>query len=472
VTVDHTAERTGGEVLVEGLRRWGVEVVFGLPGVQLDGLFEGFALEPAIRVIHTRHEQATSYMADGYSRVTGKVGVCAVVPGPGLLNAAAGLATAYACGSRVLCLVGQVPAGDLGRGRGVLHELPDQHAVLNGVIGRSAHATSPDEIPGLVDAAFTALLGNERPRPHALQVGWDAMLQRTAAASPARPELPEAKRPDPALVQAAADRLSHAAHPVLVVGGGALGAGSQIATLAERLGAPVVMTTEGKGAVPASHPLALPMLAAPVLFDEADVVLVIGSRAHLSRGPLPVPPAAAVIRIDVDPGELDQSVKPTIAIESDAAEAAASLCAAIDATSGPSRDAVAERTAAAVVLGQKLSDGMTARFPELAHCCAQLRAAIPPGGVLVDEMTQVCTSPGTGIPWRRRGSTSGRAIRGRSASATRLRSGRRWGSETGPSSRSPATAASSTPSASWLPQRSTASASSPWSSETTLTATC
>ncbi len=257
---------------------------------------------------------------------------------------------------------------------------------------------SPDDIPGLVDAVFTTLLGNERPRPHALQVGWDTMLRRTAAAPPVRPEVPEPKRPDPALVQAAADRLAHAAHPVLVVGGGALDAGSEIASLAERLGAPVVMTTEGKGAVPASHPLALPMLAAPVLFDEADVVLVIGSRAHLSRGPLPVPPAAAVIRVDVDAGELDQSVKPTIAIESDAAEAASALCAAIDATSGPSRDVVAERTAAAAALGQRLSDGMATRFPELAHCCAQLRAAVPPGGVLVDEMTQVGYFARNGYP--------------------------------------------------------------------------
>ena len=111
VTVDASGERTGGELVVEGLRRWGVDVVFGLPGVQLDGMYEGFALEPSIRVIHTRHEQATSYMADGYSRVTGRVGVCAVVPGPGVLNAAAGLATAYACGSRVLCIVGQVLDG-------------------------------------------------------------------------------------------------------------------------------------------------------------------------------------------------------------------------------------------------------------------------------------------------------------------------------------------------------------------------
>ena len=189
-------ERSGGQILVEGLRRWGVDVVFGLPGVQLDGLYEGFALEPSIRVIHTRHEQATSYMADGYARVTGRVGVCAVVPGPGVLNAAAGLATAYACGSRVLCIVGQVPTADLGRGRGVLHEIPDQHAAIKGVIGRAEYATRPEDVPALVDAVFLALLGNERPRPHALEVGWDTMLRTSGGrvAPPAGRAAAEAAR--------------------------------------------------------------------------------------------------------------------------------------------------------------------------------------------------------------------------------------------------------------------------------------
>ena len=213
MSVDVPSERTGGELVVEGLRRWGVDVVFGLPGVQLDGMYEGFALEPSIRVIHTRHEQATSYMADGYSRVTGRVGVCAVVPGPGVLNAAAGLATAYACGSRVLCIVGQVPTADLGRGRGVLHEIPDQQAMLRGVIGRSEYATSPEDVPGLVDAVFAALEGNERPRPHALEVGWDTMLRRAPATWTAKPDLPGPKQPDLSLIDDAAGVLAAPSDP-------------------------------------------------------------------------------------------------------------------------------------------------------------------------------------------------------------------------------------------------------------------
>ena len=391
-------ERTGGELVVEGLRRWGVDVVFGLPGVQLDGMYEAFALEPSIRVIHTRHEQATSYMADGYSRVTGRVGVCAVVPGPGVLNAAAGLATAYACGSRVLCVVGQVPTADLGRGRGVLHEIPDQQAMLRGVIGRSEYATCPEDVPGRIDAVFTALEGNERPRPHALEVGWDTMLRRAAAGWPDKPGVPTPKQPDLALIDEAAGVLTRAERPVVLAGGGALSAGAPLAALAERLGAPVVMTTEGKGTIPASHPLALPLLAVPPLFDYADVLLIVGSRAHLSRGPLSVPPDVTVIRIDVDPSELDQSVKPSIAIEADAHEAVVALLGAVEAAPSPPGGAVATRTDAARELGAKLREGLSARFPQLASCCEQLRAAIPDDGVLVDEMTQVGYYARNGYP--------------------------------------------------------------------------
>jgi len=398
VTVDAARERTGGELVVEGLRRWGVDVVFGLPGVQLDGMYEGLALEPSIRVIHTRHEQATSYMADGYSRVTGRVGVCAVVPGPGVLNAAAGLATAYACGSRVLCVVGQVPTADLGRGRGVLHEIPDQQAMLRGVIGRSEYATCPEDVPGLVDAVFAELEGNERPRPHALEVGWDTMLRRAPVTWPYKPALSEPKRPDLALIDEAAGVLARAERPVILVGGGALSAGSALVALAERLGAPVVMTTEGKGAIPASHPLALPLLAVPPLFDDADALLILGSRAHLSRGPLAVAPDITVIRIDVDPSELDQSVKPSIAIEADAHEAVVALLEAVEAAPSPPAGAVATRTDATRELGAKLRDGLAARFPQLASCCEQLRAAIPDDGVLVDEMTQVGYYARNGYP--------------------------------------------------------------------------
>src|SRR5437016_2638880 len=121
---------SGAQALVRSLVAENVEVVFGLPGVQLDWLFDAlYTVRDSIKTIHTRHEQATAYMADGYARTTGRVGVCLVVPGPGLLNASAALATAFACSSRVLCVTGQVDSRGIARGFGLLHEIPPQEDV-------------------------------------------------------------------------------------------------------------------------------------------------------------------------------------------------------------------------------------------------------------------------------------------------------------------------------------------------------
>src|SRR5687767_9794046 len=122
---------TGGQALVESLKREGIDTIFGLPGVQLDWAFDALYDErDAIRLIHTRHEQAAAYMADGYARSTGKIGTCMVVPGPGLLNTTAALSTAYASNSPVLCITGQIDSNLIGLGRGTLHEINDQIGLI------------------------------------------------------------------------------------------------------------------------------------------------------------------------------------------------------------------------------------------------------------------------------------------------------------------------------------------------------
>src|SRR5438034_1535578 len=149
---------TGGQALVEALVREGVGSVFALPGVQLDWAFDAlYEQRDRIAVYHTRHEQATSYMADGFARPSGRVGVCMVVPGPGLLNASAGLATAFACSSPVLCLTGQVDSRGIDRGFGLLHEIPHQEAVLASVTAWSGRALEPAQVPNLVHEAFRRL---------------------------------------------------------------------------------------------------------------------------------------------------------------------------------------------------------------------------------------------------------------------------------------------------------------------------
>ena len=126
---------TGGQAIVQSLITNGVEVIFALPGVQLDNIFDAlYHAKDDLRVLHTRHEQATAYMAFGYAQATGKVGVCLVVPGPGLLNASGALSTAWACNAQVLCLTGQIFDHQKGLNMGALHEIPDQLGMISHIM--------------------------------------------------------------------------------------------------------------------------------------------------------------------------------------------------------------------------------------------------------------------------------------------------------------------------------------------------
>src|SRR5437868_12810798 len=139
---------TGGEALAQQLASEGVRDIFGVPGVQLDWAVDALAgMQDTMRLFVPRHEQATSYMADGYARSSGRTGVSMVVPGPGMLNALAGLATGYACSSRMLFLAAQIPSDRIGRGLGVLHELPDQSGILRSLVKWHGMADSPKAVP-------------------------------------------------------------------------------------------------------------------------------------------------------------------------------------------------------------------------------------------------------------------------------------------------------------------------------------
>src|SRR5213594_4232065 len=155
---------TGGQALAKSLYREGVRVIFGLPGVQLYHLLDGLYDEPGIRFITTRHEQATSYMADGYARAGGGIGTALVVPGPGLLNAAAGLSTAYSASSPVLMLCGQIPREQIGKNVGLLHEVNDQQDCIAPITKWRRRVLHVPEIPAAVREAFTQLRTG-RPRP-------------------------------------------------------------------------------------------------------------------------------------------------------------------------------------------------------------------------------------------------------------------------------------------------------------------
>jgi len=375
---------TGGGALVEMLRRHGIDTLFALPGVQNDALFVAlYDAGDAIRVIHTRHEQAAAYMALGYARASGKPGAFAVVPGPGLLNTTAALATAYATNAPVLCISGQIPSDLIGRGFGLLHEIPDQLAILKGLTKWAARISHPSETGKLVNEAFRQL-ADGRPRPVALEMPLDVMARDYAVTLPRPEPALAAPEPDPDLVAAAAKTLLAAKAPLIYVGSGAMAASAEILGLAERLQAPVVTYTGGKGVVSDRHYLAQNLLAGHELWKTADVVLAIGTRLNQPQTRWGFDGDIKLIRVDLDPVEITRIVKPAIGIVADARDAAAALLTAVD--SGPAR---ASRKDALEGLKAKTAALIAERLGPQCEYLAALRDELPDNGIYVEDLTQV-----------------------------------------------------------------------------------
>src|SRR5439155_5546849 len=246
---DTMTRMTGGEALVQSLYREGVRVVFGLPGVQLYGVLAALRDEPGIRFIATRHEQATSFMADGYARAGGDFGTALVVPGPGLLNAASGLSTAYSASSPVLMISGQIPKASIGKDIGLLHEVNDQMDAIASVTKWRKRILEVADVPAAVREAMVQLRTG-RPRPVEIEMPPETMEDEGEAElyEPRRPIRPAAPAAE---VKRAAEQLLGAKQVVIYAGGGvhASGAHEALEALANYLQAAVVESPEGKGAV-------------------------------------------------------------------------------------------------------------------------------------------------------------------------------------------------------------------------------
>lgn len=377
-------EMTGGEALVEMLRRHGVDTVFALPGMQNDALFAAlYDARNAIRVVHPRHEQTAAYMAYGYARATGRIGVYIVVPGPGFLNTTAALSTAYAASTPVLCVAGQIPLAMIGRGVGLLHEIPDQLGVMQRLTKWAARIERPADTPHLVNEAFYQL-SSGRPRPVALEVPLDVLAEKSevALSDPLPAEPP--RSPDAGAIAKAAGLLEASIRPMIIAGGGCLGAGAEVLRLAERLQAPVVSTYTGKGAVDWHHPLTMNYPAAHRLWPDVDVVLVIGTRMQAQLVNWGVDDRLKVIRVDIDPLEINRVRRPTLGIVGDARLTAAALDRALARMPArPSRATEIAKVKAEVA--ERLRAGLA---PQIEFASA-LREAIPDDGIYVDELTQV-----------------------------------------------------------------------------------
>jgi acetolactate synthase-1/2/3 large subunit len=375
---------TGGEALAEQLAREGVRHVFGVPGVQLDYAVDGLAkIAPRIAYWNTRHEQTTSYMADGYARAGGGIGVCMVVPGPGLLNALSGVATAYACSSRVLCIAGQIPSHAIGRGFGLLHEIPEQSSILGALTKWSKRAEHPSDIPGIVHNAMQQLRSG-RPRPVGIEVPPD-VLQAEADVTLLDPvDHDEPFGPNPDLLRQAADLIRKAERPVIYAGGGVVAgdASPALRELAELLQCPVVMSANGRGALDDRHPLALTWLAGRAVLAEADLVLGVGTRFLMGDRQLRLAPGAQLVLLNAESNDLGEPRTPAIAIHCDATLGLAGIRGKL--ADQPERECWADVDR----LRRWAEDLLRAIEPQYSWVRA-LRSAMPEDGILVNEFTQV-----------------------------------------------------------------------------------
>ena len=390
-----TTTLTGGQALVRGLTAQGVDTVFGLPGVQMDWAFDAlYGARDVVRVIHARHEQALSYMADGYARVTGRVGTCLMVPGPGLLNALSGLATAYACSSPVLCITGQIPAAQIGHERGLLHEIKRQLRAADCVTKWTGSALRPDAVPGVVREAFRQLLSGHE-RPVAIELPPDVLRDTAEMPALEAPVQRTVPAPDPDAVDRAARLLGGAERPVIFVGGGivASGATEALVTVAEMLEAPVLVSSNGKGAISDRHYLAEPLTAAPDIVPSADVILIAGTRFYQPSVSDWAPRTQPCVQIDIDPDEIGRNRPATIGIVADAARALEALADRL----GRYNRARPSRRDELTALKRSVRERVTSVQPQAAYAAA-IREALPDDAVVVSEMTQVGYWANIGFP--------------------------------------------------------------------------
>lgn len=382
---------TVGEYLVRLLARYGVDTIFGIPGVHTVELYRGLADSP-IRHVTPRHEQAAGFMADGYARASGKPGVCFVITGPGLTNALTAMGQAYADSIPVLVISGVNRLGAMGSGEGHLHELSDQRRMAGAVAAFSHTILHPRELPGVIARAF-AVFGAARPRPVHIELPID-LIAAEADGLPLPEAPPRLHRPvaAPAGIALASAWLAGAAAPVVLAGGGSVWAEGAVRALAERLDAPTVMTINARGLLPPAHPLAVSVSpsfpAARALIAAADVVLAVGTELgptdydQYATGAMPRP--QRLIRVEIDAEQAMRNMPPDLALIGDAGATLDALLQRLPAEP-VARDGAARAARAQAAGLAELEPGMRRDIAILD----MVRDALPDAVIVGDSTRQV-----------------------------------------------------------------------------------
>jgi acetolactate synthase-1/2/3 large subunit len=387
--------KTGGEWVVDALRAEGVRDVFGIPGVHnlaiYDALFrQDSGQTPLIQHVLARHESGAAFMADGYARSSGRVGVVVVTTGPGSTNVLTPLAESYAGSQPIVVVTSDVASADVGREVGALHEVPNQIECFRPVTRMAETLTNARDVPTTIAGAFE-LLRTGRPGPIAISIPNDFLFAKTEGVvrggSGRRPPCHVAE------IAEAARRLAGARRPLIIAGGGVVAAGAEteLVALARRLGAPVITTVMGRGAISERDPLWHAVLpngrASEPAIREADVVFAVGCRfaARSTQGlvlKLSFAPDQTLIHLDLDPSVIGKLFKPQLGIVGDAKDGLARL---VDALGAGSPAGEWNRGA--------LADVKRATGPwwtvDAARLLAILRDVLPEDGIFVNDQSGV-----------------------------------------------------------------------------------
>lgn len=320
---------TGARALLEALKAEGVKHIFGLPGGAIIPIYDVLYDERDIRHILVRHEQGAAHAADGYARVLGKPGVCMTTSGPGATNLTTGILNAYMDSSPVIAISGQVPTSMLGTDA---FQEADMLSIMLPISKHNFIVHRAEDVPRVVRLAFK-IATTGRPGPVHIDMPKDAQAKEVDVEIPAEVEYTKSPKLEPSVeqVRRAVNLLVQAERPLIFAGGGVIwsGASSEVLTLAEMLGAPVVTSLLGKGAIPEDHPLALGMLgmhgrmAANIAVTECDVLLGVGVRFDdRATGDVRYfAPKAKIIHIDIDPSEISKNVRVDAPVIGDAKHA-------------------------------------------------------------------------------------------------------------------------------------------------------
>ena len=375
----HTVASLTVNTLIEN----GIDTLYCVPGVQNDQFFDAlYHRRIEINAVQARHEQGAVYMALGAALATGKPQVFSVVPGPGFLNGTAALCTAQSLNVPLFGVVGQIPSGAVGKGLGLLHEINDQAGIMQRLTKHASSIVDPASAQSLLHGLWQQMVSG-RQGPVCAEIPVDLWTKRVEALPSKRIESLRAPQVNAAQVQQAAELISAARHPIIVVGSGAQGHATLIRSFAESIDAGVVACRTGHGVMNADSDLCLSNPAAHRLWSQCDLVLGLGTRMFNQKKLWGTDAALKVVHIDIDKEVLSRVCKPTVGIHADLADVLPLLIDHVNASGNSEwrQQIVKTKSVVKTEIENKL-------LPQLEWLSA-IRDVLPREGILVDELTQI-----------------------------------------------------------------------------------